>query len=171
MVGNIPDVPAALGSFDAVITSMEMMDAGAPGTAQGIPAKQIAVALFKFIIDKLGFKPMLTQLVEILMQFMDAGDLTVEMIQDIPAIQAKLDALSVPGMDGMPMPGMDGIELMKTVREKDDSIPVILMTAFATVETAVGAMKSGAWDYITKPFSGDDLLATVERAVEHAKHS
>ena len=67
------------------------------------------------------------------------------------------------------MPGMDGIELMQTIREKDDSIPVILMTAFATVETAVGAMKSGAWDYITKPFSGDDLLATVERAVEHAK--
>ncbi len=67
------------------------------------------------------------------------------------------------------MPGMDGIELMQTIREKDDSIPVILMTAFATVETAVGAMKSGAWDYITKPFSGDDLLATIERAVEHAK--
>ena len=67
------------------------------------------------------------------------------------------------------MPGMDGLELMKAVRERDDSIPVILMTAFATVETAVGAMKSGAWDYITKPFGGDDLLATVERAAEHAK--
>ncbi|MEE2906302.1 MAG: sigma-54 dependent transcriptional regulator [Planctomycetota bacterium] len=67
------------------------------------------------------------------------------------------------------MPGMDGLELMQTIRERDDSIPVILMTAFATIETAVGAMKNGAWDYITKPFSGDDLLATVERAVAHAK--
>ena len=102
MVGDIPDVPAALGSFDAIIKNMEMMDAGAPGTAQGIPAKQIAIALFKFIVDKLGFKPMIGQLTEILMQFMDAGDLTVEMIQDIPAIQAKIDALSIPGADGLP---------------------------------------------------------------------
>ena len=67
------------------------------------------------------------------------------------------------------MPGMDGLELMQVIRERDDSIPVILMTAFATIETAVGAMKNGAWDYITKPFSGDDLLATVERAVEHSR--
>ena len=67
------------------------------------------------------------------------------------------------------MPGMDGLELMRTIRERDESVPVILMTAFATVETAVGAMKSGAWDYITKPFGGDEMLATIERAVEHAK--
>jgi len=102
MVGNIPDVPAALGGFDAVIKNMEMMGEGAPGTAQGIPAKQIAIALFKFIIDKLGFKPMLSQLVEILIQFMDADLLTVEMIQEIPAIQTKIDALSIPGADGLP---------------------------------------------------------------------
>ena len=55
------------------------------------------------------------------------------------------------------MPGMDGLELMRTIRERDESVPVILMTAFATVETAVGAMKSGAWDYITKPFGGDEM--------------
>lgn len=67
------------------------------------------------------------------------------------------------------MPGMDGLELMQTIRERDESVPVILMTAFATVETAVGAMKNGAWDYITKPFGGDEMLATIERAVEHAK--
>lgn len=67
------------------------------------------------------------------------------------------------------MPGMDGLELMQIIRERDESIPVILMTAFATVETAVGAMKNGAWDYITKPFGGDEMLATIERAVDHAK--
>ncbi|MCH2141263.1 MAG: sigma-54 dependent transcriptional regulator [Phycisphaerales bacterium] len=67
------------------------------------------------------------------------------------------------------MPGMDGLALLGAIRERDDSIPVILMTAFATVETAVGAMKKGAWDYIAKPFEGDDLVATVHRAVEHAQ--
>lgn len=98
MVGGIPDVPAALGSFDAVIGKMQMMDAGAPGTAGGIDAKQIMIALFKFIIDKLGFGEMISQLSGILVQFMDAGDLTLEMIQDIPAIQSKLDMMMIPEM-------------------------------------------------------------------------
>ncbi|MBG81196.1 MAG: hypothetical protein CMJ39_10890 [Phycisphaerae bacterium] len=87
--------------------------------------------------------------------------------------EAALDRLSQRDFDvvitDLQMPGMDGITLMQTIRERDDSIPVILMTAFATVETAVGAMKKGAWDYITKPFSGDDLLATVDRAIEHSQ--
>ncbi len=46
---------------------------------------------------------------------------------------------------------------------------MILMTAFGTIETAVAAMKQGAFDYITKPFSGDELLVAVERAVDHGE--
>ena len=87
--------------------------------------------------------------------------------------EAALERLAAREFDAiitdLQMPGMDGLALMQAVRERDERIPVILMTAFATVETAVGAMKSGAWDYITKPFSGDDLLATVDRAVEHSR--
>ncbi len=98
MVGGIPDVPAALGSFDSVIGKMENLDAGAPGTAGGVDAKKIMIALFKFIIDKLGFGAMVSQLTEVLMQFMDMGDLTIEMIQDIPAIQMKLDKLMIPSV-------------------------------------------------------------------------
>src|SRR5262245_13472299 len=67
------------------------------------------------------------------------------------------------------MPGMDGVELLNEIRRLDDQLPVVLMTAYGTVETAVAAMKSGAYDYISKPFSGDALLATVERALEHAR--
>ena len=67
------------------------------------------------------------------------------------------------------MPGMTGIELLAKVREIDDEIPVILMTAFATVETAVKAMKLGAFDYLTKPFEGDELLISVKRATEHTR--
>jgi DNA-binding NtrC family response regulator len=69
------------------------------------------------------------------------------------------------------MPGMSGIELLEHVRRIDDELPVILMTAFATVETAVKALKLGAFDYITKPFEGDQLLISVKRAVEHARLS
>ncbi len=67
------------------------------------------------------------------------------------------------------MPNMTGIDLVKAVREQDEDLPVILMTAFGTIETAVRAMKLGASDYITKPFQGDELIISVKRAIEHAR--
>jgi DNA-binding NtrC family response regulator len=68
----------------------------------------------------------------------------------------------------MQMPEMSGIDLLAEIRKSDDQLPVIVMTAYGTVETAVEAMKNGAYDYITKPFN-DTLQATVERAIEHAR--
>ena len=67
------------------------------------------------------------------------------------------------------MPEMDGVQLLEEIRRLDEQLPVIVMTAFGSVDTAVAAMKKGAYDYITKPFSGDVLIVTVERAVEHAR--
>ncbi|MEM8756184.1 MAG: sigma-54 dependent transcriptional regulator [Planctomycetota bacterium] len=66
------------------------------------------------------------------------------------------------------MPGMTGIELLGRVREIDDELPMLLMTAFGTVETAVEAMKLGAFDYVTKPFKGDELVIAIKRACRHA---
>ncbi|MGQ0626643.1 MAG: sigma-54-dependent transcriptional regulator, partial [Phycisphaerales bacterium] len=67
------------------------------------------------------------------------------------------------------MPGGTGIDLIRQIRAFDDDLPVILMTAFGTVETAVEALKSGAFDYLTKPFEGDELVIAVKRAIEHAR--
>jgi len=67
------------------------------------------------------------------------------------------------------MPETDGLEMLREIRRSDETLPVVLMTAYGTVETAVEAMKLGAFDYITKPFSGDELLVAVERAIEHAR--
>lgn len=67
------------------------------------------------------------------------------------------------------MPEMDGLDLLEEIRKTDEQLPVIFMTAFGSIETAVAAMKRGAFDYITKPFSGDVLLLTAERAIKHAK--
>lgn len=62
------------------------------------------------------------------------------------------------------MPGMDGLEMMKRIRLiKPESI-IIVMTAFATVETAVKALKDGAFDYVTKPFDPDDLTHLIRNA-------
>ena len=70
-------------------------------------------------------------------------------------------------LSDMKMPGMDGIELMKKIKEFNRDLPVILITAFAEVEKAVEAMHLGAFTYLAKPFSNDQLLASVRKAIEH----
>src|SRR5688572_22149432 len=64
------------------------------------------------------------------------------------------------------MPGMDGVELLRKVKEHDAELPVVLMTGFAGVETAVTAMREGAADYLTKPLNLDELFIVLERALE-----
>lgn len=66
------------------------------------------------------------------------------------------------------MPGKTGVELAGEIQAIDDDLPVILMTAFGTIETAVAAMKNGAYDFITKPFEGDELIISIKRAIGHA---
>ncbi len=65
------------------------------------------------------------------------------------------------------MPGMSGLELLKAIKELVPDVEVIMMTAFATVETALEAVRAGAFDYLTKPFENiDRVVQVVERAVE-----
>ncbi len=65
------------------------------------------------------------------------------------------------------MPKMTGIELLAEAKRIRPDMPVVLMTAFATVQTAVEAMKLGAYDYIQKPFDGDEIKHLVDRTLEH----
>lgn len=67
------------------------------------------------------------------------------------------------------MPRMSGIELLAEVKRLRPETPVVLMTAFASVGTAVEAMKLGAYDYIQKPFDGDEIKMLVERTLEHSR--
>ena len=64
------------------------------------------------------------------------------------------------------MAGMDGLELLERLHAKRPGLPVILITAFASVPSAVAAMRAGAFDYVTKPFDNDELRAVVARALE-----
>ncbi|OFW14376.1 MAG: Fis family transcriptional regulator [Acidobacteria bacterium RIFCSPLOWO2_12_FULL_67_14] len=64
------------------------------------------------------------------------------------------------------MPGVDGITTLEELRKIDEDLPVLMITAFASVETAISAMKRGAFDYITKPFKNDEVLVVVGNAVE-----
>jgi DNA-binding NtrC family response regulator len=64
------------------------------------------------------------------------------------------------------MPGMDGITLQKKIKEIDEDAIIIIMTAYASVDTAVEALKLGAFDYVTKPFDPDDLSQLIRNALK-----
>ncbi len=98
------------------------------------------------ILDRLGYESLLES---------DGGKGVVRFEQEHPMVT----------LTDLRMPGMDGLEVLRTIRQIDPDALVILFTAFATVETAVEAVKEGAFDYIPKPFSADQLQLVIERAL------
>jgi len=81
------------------------------------------------------------------------------------------EALSkLEGVDGVvtdySMPGMDGVQLVQAVHERDESLPVVVLTAHGSERIAVRAMKSGAYEYVTKPFDIDEISLVLDRALE-----
>jgi DNA-binding NtrC family response regulator len=84
-----------------------------------------------------------------------------------------LDRIKEDGIDlvllDLKMPEMDGIEVLKKIRQHSQEMTVIIITGYATVESAVASLKLGAFDYVSKPFTPDELSATVRRAFEHRR--
>lgn len=64
------------------------------------------------------------------------------------------------------MPNIDGLELLRKVREKDRDVVFLMITGYPSIETAVEAIKKGAYDYITKPFHMEDVKIRIERSFE-----
>ena len=64
------------------------------------------------------------------------------------------------------MAGMDGLELLDQLKTIDEEAIVIIMTAYSSVDSAIAALRKGAYDYITKPFVNEDLLQTVRNAIQ-----
>ncbi len=67
------------------------------------------------------------------------------------------------------MPGLDGMAVLKNLKKIDPNAVIIIITAYASLESAISAMKMGAFDYIQKPFKHEELLLTVKRAIEHRR--
>lgn len=82
--------------------------------------------------------------------------------------KSKKNSYSVILMD-IRMAVMDGITALHRIKSNDPSTPVIIMTAYSSVASAVEALKSGAYDYLTKPLDFDELKITLERASDHAR--
>jgi DNA-binding NtrC family response regulator len=90
------------------------------------------------------------------------GHAAIELLQ-----QKEFDLI----ITDLKMPGMSGFEVLNAVKVLQPEAPVIMITGFATVETAVEAMKSGTVDYIVKPFTPDQILEKVQRALEQKSQS
>jgi DNA-binding NtrC family response regulator len=86
-----------------------------------------------------------------------SGHRAIELLQD-----KEYDLI----ITDLKMPGMNGIEVLKAVKTLQPDVPVIMITGYATVDTAVDAMKNGAVDYIAKPFTPDQIIEKVEKALE-----
>ena len=69
----------------------------------------------------------------------------------------------------MKLPDIDGMEILKNVKEKFPACCVIVMTGYSTMSNAVQAMKLGAADYLSKPFTDDELISAVEKSCENQK--
>ena len=67
------------------------------------------------------------------------------------------------------MPGMDGITMLDELKRIDEDLAVIIITAYASVESAISAMKAGAFDYITKPFKNEEVLVVIRNALERRR--
>ena len=86
-----------------------------------------------------------------------SGDEGIEFAKTVPLDAAIVDVM---------MPGMDGLAVLDELKKVDDELPVLMVTAFASVESAIAAMKRGAFDYVTKPFKNDEVLVVVRNALE-----
>jgi DNA-binding NtrC family response regulator len=102
-------------------------------------------------------------------QLEDAGYL----VSTVPSGEAALIALNKQRpslvLTDLKMPGISGLELLQQIRSQEPDLPVVMMTAFGTIQSAVQAVKAGAYDYLTKPIDQEDLLLVVNRALERQK--
>jgi DNA-binding NtrC family response regulator len=119
---------------------------------------------------------------EIHILIVDDDKVVCEMLEDVLSQDAKLNITSTNnGRDAIEkikgrhfdliltdlmMPGADGIEVLKIAKEVDEGVHVIIITGFASLETAMEAIRKGAYDYITKPFKLDEIKIAVQNACE-----
>ena len=90
------------------------------------------------------------------------GDEAIELVREKP-----FDAV----LTDVRMARVDGIHALKAILEYNPALPVILMTAYSSVETAVDALRIGAYDYLVKPLDFDLLRETLSQSIERSRHS
>src|SRR5262245_26922721 len=89
-----------------------------------------------------------------------SGEEGLDLARTVPFDAAIVDIM---------MPGFDGIATLDELKRIDEDLAVIIITAYASVESAIAAMKSGAFDYVTKPFKNEEVLVVIRNAMERRR--
>lgn len=90
----------------------------------------------------------------------ESGEKALKKFKDKPADVVLVD---------LKMPEMDGLQVLSRIKDMDNETPVIIMTAYASIESAIEAMRKGAFDYVMKPFKVDEIALVIKRAVQERK--
>jgi DNA-binding NtrC family response regulator len=98
---------------------------------------------------------------------MDDGHAVRSFTDPLEAVDAFRPASWDLVISDIKMPGIDGLEVLRRIKGIDPKIPVVMITAFATVEMSIQALRHGAYDMLTKPFEPDELLFRVRNALDH----
>jgi putative nucleotidyltransferase with HDIG domain len=107
---------------------------------------------------------------QILADFLSMEGYQVQTAEDGKAAIDRLEATTFDiVISDMKMPRMGGIELIETIRDRGIDVLTVIMTAYGTVETAIDAMKKGAYDYLLKPFKMEEVIRVVERGLQNRK--
>lgn len=104
---------------------------------------------------------------EVLKKILDKKGFCVEMSEDGSSgiTKIKQDSFDI-ALTDLKMPGMDGMKVLKAIKKISPETYVIIMTAYGTIDSAVEAVRTGAFDYITKPFKTEEVLLSIEKALE-----
>ena len=107
------------------------------------------------------------QMRDLLAKVLERNGYQVDVVSDGAAALAALEREPVElVLTDVRMPGLDGMEALRAIKEMAPEIVVIIMTAFGSIDQAVQAVKDGAYDYINKPFKIDEMLLTIQKALE-----
>jgi DNA-binding NtrC family response regulator len=111
--------------------------------------------------DDLAMREMLVSL------FVERGFAVQQAASADEALECLRDVEYDVVLSDIKMPGRSGIEMVGEIREMRPETPVVLMTAFGSIDSVIESMRAGAFDYITKPFETESVMITIDRAIEH----
>ncbi len=111
--------------------------------------------------DDLAMREMLASL------FVERGFAVDQAASADEALESLRDVEYDVVLSDIKMPGRSGIEMVGEIREMRPETPVVLMTAFGSIDSVIESMRAGAFDYITKPFETESVMITIDRAIEH----
>jgi DNA-binding NtrC family response regulator len=145
------DRPASSrGHGGALTLPREDMGTTRNGTILVVDDEEIMREILETLLTRAGYDVLLAA----------SGEEGLELARALPFDAAIVDIM---------MPGLDGIATLDEMKRIDEDLAVVMITAYASVESAISAMKGGAFDYITKPFKNDEVLVVVRNAIERRR--